>query len=63
MIDALTTALDLDDDVMRQQLSDLEESAEALDRKRHLRQQGDALEQYFHQTAELLQGLLDAPAP
>ena len=63
MIEALTTALDLDDAAVRRQLSALERSAEALDRKEQVRQQGEALEEYFHQTAELLQGLLDAPAP
>lgn len=50
------------DATMRQRLTELKRSAEALDRKRQLRQQADALERYFHQAADVLRALLTGAA-
>ena len=63
MIDALAAALDRDDGPMRRQLAELKQTADALDRKRQVRQQGEVLERYFHQAAELMKGLIQTPAP
>lgn len=62
MIDALAGALERDDATTRQQLSEFKHSADALDRKRQVRQQGEVLERYFHQAGELMQALINTPA-
>lgn len=58
MLEALVAAHA--DATLRQRLIELKRSAEALDQKRPLRQQGDALERYFHQAADVLRALLTA---
>jgi hypothetical protein len=61
MITTLATALDRGDAATRQALAALKQSADALDRKRQVRQQGDVMERYFHQAAELLRALIATP--
>lgn len=60
MIESLAGGVRRTNATTRERLSGLKRSAEAIDRKRNLREQGETLERYFGAAAELLRGMLDA---
>jgi hypothetical protein len=57
MIEALAGAVRREDATTKSRLSELKKSADALDRKRKLSEQGDVLQRYFHEASELLKAL------
>ncbi len=64
VVEAVAVARRREDPKTKTQLGELKRAAEAVDRKKQLRQQGDLLERYFRQAAELMRALQvpDAPA-
>lgn len=60
LIDSLAAGVRRSNATTRERLNGLKRTAEAIDRKRNVREQGETLERYFSAAAELLRSMLDS---